>query len=113
MANLTGTIFFLLASPAQLLLSLLLMPFHAMAVRAAEADDNYYFLEFQGMQETLRCHESFYGSDHPKTEQARADIRHFARRCVKEKVWDRDDIRMYLNLGIITHSDLEGLTYNA
>ena len=113
MSNLANTLFFLLATPLQFLGTLILLPFAYGALKQAEKDDRYYFLEFQELQDTLRCHDDFYGSDHPKTQQARADIRHFARRCVKEKVWDRDDIRMYLNLGIITHSDLKGLTYRA
>ena len=113
MTNLTNTLFFLLATPLQFLGTLILLPFAYGALKTAENDSNYYFLQFQEMQDTLRCHESFYGSDHPKTKQARADIRHFARRCVKEKVWDSDDIRMYLDLGIITQSDLKGLTFKA
>ena len=113
MSNLTNTLFFLLATPLQFLGTLILMPFAYGALKQAEKDQNYYFLEFDQLQDTLRCHEEFYGPDHPKTEQARADIRQFARRCVKNKVWDRDDIRMYLNLGLITHLDLEGLTYRA
>ena len=111
MSNLANTLFFLLATPLQFLGTLLLMPFAYGALKRAEQDQNYYFLEFQGLQDTLRCHEDFYGSDHPKTIQARSDIRRFARRCVKEKAWDSDDIRMYLALGIITQSDLKGLTY--
>lgn len=113
MSSLANTLFFLLATPLQFLVTLILLPFAWQAVKAAERDDRYYFLEFQELQDTLRCQEEFYGSDHPKTQEARAEIRQFARSCVKNKVWNRDDIRMYLNLGLITHLDLEGLTYRA
>lgn len=112
MSTLANTIFYLFASPLQLAIGLLLLPFAYNAGRA-NMTAPYVFLEFRELQDELAYHESFYGPDHEKTNQTRNDIRLFARRCVKDKLWDKDDIRMYLELGYITHLDLKGLHYSA
>ena len=111
MNNLTNTVFFLLASPLQLLVSFLLMPFAKAACDRAMEDDNYYYLEFEELLETHRCHESFYGPGHEKTIRARYAIRQHARKCIKGRHWNREDVETYLALGRITQSDIKGLRY--
>ena len=112
MNNLTNTVFYLFASPLQLVLGLILLPF---AYNSGQANLNapFVFLEFRELQDKLRETEMFDGPDHPNTLAVKNEIRQYARKCVKEKLWNKDDIRMYLNLGLITHLDLKGLRYNA
>ena len=112
MSTLTNTIFYLFASPLQLVLGLILLPFAYNAGRA-NMTAPYVFLEFRELQDELAYHEDFYGPDHEKTNQSRNAIRQYARRCVRDRLWSTDDIRMYLELGYITHLDLKGLTYHA